>query len=79
MGSHRLYALGTDIGGKLWAEPVPSVPHRPVADFDPARVRSVFDISKRQREPDVEHHWQANDLGARLEIAKGAVSGPCKS
>jgi len=71
MGAHRLDALGTDLGGKHRPEPVPPVTHGLMADFDPAFMQQIFDISKRQWEPDVEHHRQADDLGARLEVAEG--------
>ena len=74
-GSHRLNVLGTDLGGKNWPKPVPSAPHSLLTNFDPAFVHQIFDISKREQEPDVRHPCQANDLRARLETAEGAVSG----
>ena len=41
-----------------------------MADVDAALVEKVFDIAQREREPDVQHHRQADDLGRRLEIAE---------
>lgn len=44
-----------------------------MADLDAAFVQQVLYIPKRERETDIEHHRQANNLGARLEVAKGAA------
>jgi hypothetical protein len=41
-----------------------------VADLDAPFVEQVFDVPKRQRESDVEHHRQPDDLRARLEFLK---------
>lgn len=42
-----------------------------LADVDAALVQEVFGITKRERESDVEHHRQADNLPARLEVDKG--------
>ncbi len=49
---------------------MPPEPHRLVADVDAALVQQVFDVAERQREPDVHHHRQADNLRARLEVAE---------
>ena len=41
-----------------------------MTDLDPAFVEQVFDVAQRNREPDLEHHRQADDLWARLEVAE---------
>ena len=51
---------------------MPPEPHGLVADFDAALVQQVFDVAQRQREPDIHHHRQADDFGARLEPLEGA-------
>jgi hypothetical protein len=51
--------LAPDLSRELRAEPVPSKPHRFVADVD---------APQRQRIIDVHHHGQADDLGRRLEV-----------
>jgi hypothetical protein len=66
--AHRLDTLAADLGGKHRTEPVPPVSHRLVANFDATLVQKIFDISERQREPDVEHHRQTDDLWAGLEL-----------
>ena len=53
----------SDLRGEHRAEPVPSKTHRFVADVDAALVQQVFDIAKGEREPDIHHHGQADDLG----------------
>ena len=73
--THPLDPLAPDLGGKHRAKPVPPIPHGLMADLDAAFMQKILDVSKRQREPDVEHHRQADDLGACLEVTKRAVSG----
>ena len=46
-----------------WAEAVPPISNRFVADVDAALVQQVFDIAKGEGEPDIHHHGQADDLG----------------
>ena len=49
---------------------MPPEPDCLIANVDAALVEQILDIPKRQREADVEHHRQADDLGARLEVLK---------
>lgn len=44
-----------------------------VADLDATLVQQILDIAQRQREADVEHHRQTDDLGAGFDIAEGAA------
>ena len=46
-----------------WAEAVPPISNRFVADVDAALVQQVFGIAKGEGEPDIHHHGQADDLG----------------
>ena len=71
-GSHPLDAPLSDLGREHRTEPVPPEPHRLVADIDAPLMEQVLDVTKRQRETDVEHHRQADDLFARLEVLEGA-------
>ncbi len=43
-----------------------------MADVDTAFVQKVLHVPKRKREANVQHHGEADDLWARLEVAKGA-------
>jgi hypothetical protein len=54
---------------------MPPVADRLVAHLDTALVQEVFNIPERKREPDVQHHRQADDLRARLEPLEGAGLG----
>jgi hypothetical protein len=45
--------------------------HRLVADPDAPLVQEVLDVAKREREADVEHHREVDDLRGRSEIAEG--------
>lgn len=64
-----------DLGGEHGAEPVSSKPDRLVADLDAALVQQVVDVPQRERERDIQHHGQADDLRARLEILEWAGFG----
>ena len=61
-GFHPLNPSLSDLGRKHRTEPVPPVSHRFMADINAAFVQQIFDISKGQRERDVQHHRQADDL-----------------
>jgi hypothetical protein len=50
------------------AETMPPEPHSFMAHVDAALVEQVFDIPERKREPHIEHHCQADYLGAGLEV-----------
>ena len=53
-------------------------PHDPKAGLKGGRgpmVRCEFALAQRQREPNVEHHRQADDLWARLEVAERGALG----
>jgi hypothetical protein len=46
-----------------------------LADLDAALVQEILDISEREREPDVEHHRQSDDLGVRLAVSERGAFG----
>ena len=69
-GLHALNPSLSDLGSEHRAEPVPPVSHRFMADIDAAFVQQILDISKGQRETDVQLYRQADYLTARFEIAK---------
>jgi hypothetical protein len=39
-----------------------------VADFDATLMKEIFDIPQRKWKTNVEHHGQADDLGAGFEV-----------
>ena len=41
-----------------------------MADLNATFVQEIFNITERERKPNIKHHSQANDLWARFEIAK---------
>ncbi len=43
--------------------------------IDASLVQQVFDIPKRERETDVQHHCKADDLGAGFKVFEGGRSG----
>jgi hypothetical protein len=45
------------------------------ADLDAKLVQQVLDVPQRERKPDLQHHRQAEVLGARLEVAEGGAFG----
>jgi hypothetical protein len=60
--AHCLDAPLADLRGKHRTEPVPSKPHRLMADVDPPLVQQVLHVPKRERELHVHHHHQPDDL-----------------
>jgi hypothetical protein len=44
-----------------------------MADLDAALMQEILHVAQRQRKADVQHHRQADDLGARLEVAEGGA------
>ncbi len=63
-----LNSLLSDLGGKHRAEPVPPISDGFVAHLNSPFVQQVFDIPKRQWEPNVQHDCQTNDLWTGLEV-----------
>jgi hypothetical protein len=62
-----------DLCGKQRAKSVPPKPNRLMADVDATFVQKILHVPKRQRETDIHHQGQTDDLGARLEAAKRAA------
>jgi hypothetical protein len=56
-------------------QPVPPEPHGLVADLDDTLELQALDVPQRRQEADVEHHRQADDLWAGLEVAEWAGAG----
>ena len=63
---HSINPFPADLSGKYWAKSVPPKPNGFVADVDAAFVQQNLHAPKRQRETDINHHGQTDDLGARL-------------
>ena len=72
-GPHSLHPFAPDLGGKHWAKAVPPEPHGFMADLDAPLMQEVLDVAQRERVADIEHHRQADDLGAGLEVAEGGA------
>jgi hypothetical protein len=71
-GSPAFYAALPDFGGEERAKAMPPKPDGLMADLDAALMQQVLDVPQREREPDVHHDRQADDLGRRLEVLEGA-------
>lgn len=69
---HTLDPAFPDLGGKHRAEAMPPEPDGFVAYVYTALVQQILDVAKRQREPNVQHHRQADDLFARIEVFERA-------
>ncbi|WP_282151901.1 hypothetical protein [Ruegeria atlantica] len=46
-----------------------------MAHIDASLVQRIFDIPKRERETDVQHHREADDLGTGFEVFEIGRSG----
>jgi hypothetical protein len=71
MRTKLLNPFSLNIRSEHRTKSIPPEPHRFVADIDATFMQKIFDIAKLKREPDIHHHRQADDLGGRLEVAKG--------
>ncbi len=49
-----------------------------MAHIDASLVKQIFDIPKRERETDVQHHRKANDLRAGFEVFERDSFGHCQ-
>ena len=67
-GPHSRDPFAADLGGEHRAEAVPPEPHDLAVDLDAALMQEILDVAQRQRVADVEHHRQADDLWAGLEV-----------
>ncbi len=63
-----LNTLTSDLSSKHRAKPIPPIPDSFVAHVDASLVQQVFDIPKRERETNVQHHCKADDLGTGFEV-----------
>ena len=68
-----------DLVGEHRPEPVPPVADRLVTDIDASFMKEVFDIPQREREPQIEHHRETDDLGAGLELAEWGAFGHART
>ncbi len=63
---HNEVGLGNGYLRRLLVVGATSVTRRaPTTD-----MQQIFHVAQRQREPDIEHHRQANDFGTGFEVAK---------
>ena len=67
--------LPPDLTREHRAEALPPEAHRPVAHLDAALMEQVLHVPQGEREANVEHDRQADDLGAGLEVAEWAALG----
>jgi hypothetical protein len=44
-----------------------------MADFDATLMKEIFDIPQRKWKTNVEHHGQADDLGAGFEVLESVA------
>ena len=63
-----LHPFSANFSGEHWAETVPPMPNRFVADIHTALVQQVLDIPQRKRKSNIEYKRQANDLGAAMKL-----------
>jgi hypothetical protein len=68
MGADPFDALSQDLDGEHRAEAVPPESDSLVADFHPAFVQQVLDVSERKWKANVHHEREANDLRAAVEV-----------
>ena len=73
--SHTANPAFPDLGREHGAETAPLVADSFVAHSDAALVQRVLDVSPRQRETDVEHDCETDNLGRRPEVTERAAFG----
>jgi hypothetical protein len=57
-----------DLCRKHLPQAFPPEEHRPMRDIDAACVEQIFDVPKRERELDINHHRKAEDRRGSREI-----------
>ncbi len=76
-GSQVRRPLLLDLTSEDWTETVPPeayrAKHRAVADIEPALEEKVFELPRRQRITEVNHHREADHLGRAVEMAEGVA------
>ena len=60
---HSFRSMFPDLAREVSAEAIDPVTDRFMANIDSALVKQVFDISQRERKPDVHHDRKLDDLG----------------
>ncbi len=73
--SQLLNTLSSDLRGKHRAKSVPPIPDSFVTHVDASLVQQIFDVPKRERETDVQHHCKADDIGTGFEVLERGRSG----
>jgi hypothetical protein len=68
--SHSFGSACADLVREVSTEAVYPMPDRFVADIDPALMKQVLDVPQRQREADIHHHRELDNLWRRLEVAE---------
>jgi hypothetical protein len=69
-GFHTFDPAFTNLGSKHRPEPMPPISDGFMADIDAPFMEQIFNIAQRQREPNIKHHRQADNLTTCFEIAK---------
>ncbi len=75
MGPHPFDPKLADLSGEQRTEAMPLEPQSFMAHIDATLMEQVLNVPKGQREADIQHHRETDDLGARLEIAEGTAFG----
>lgn len=73
MATHRLISHLANFRGELRPKPLPPETKGFIAHVDASLVQQVFNVSERQKKPDVHHHGQADDFWLRSKVAKWAA------
>jgi len=59
-GAHPVGSSSSDLRREHRTKPVPPEPHGFMADINATLVQQIFDVSQRQRKPDIHHHSKTN-------------------
>ncbi len=70
-----LHTLSSKLSSKLRAKPVLPTADSFAAYVDASLVQQIFIMPKREREPNIKHLRQADDLGAGFEVFEGGRLG----
>ena len=73
--THSVHPLAPEFRSEDGTKPIAPVAHRFVADLDTPLMQEILHVAQRQREPNLEHHRQADDLWARLEVTERGALG----
>lgn len=72
-GFHPAHTTLFNLGGEYRTKSTPPISNGVVAHIDTPLMQKILHIAGRQRETDIQHHGQTDDLAAGIKVTEGAA------